>query len=1733
MNKNFTQKGLQTRHLSRNCFSWSWCFGLIFLLFSAGSYGQVMKYTFSQAAGTYSAITGGISPGANFTGTGIGTNAVSSAITLPFSFMFDGVEQTQIIISNNGFVTFGATAPTTITYNPIAATTAYNGAITAYGINLINSAVSGATPDITYTTTGTSPNREFVIEFKDVARTGITGDRLNFQIRLSETTNNIRIIYGTQAVTTTTTTATNSGVVGLRGSNNSIFSARQVTGTAPYNTWLTSGSSADNGSTPTQTALGVSNGANGANSMRLNSSISPSSGLTYTWQPVTTSFYQTLPYSQNFNTWSNLFAVRDNPGNGIIINPACGNVSWRNVGETTANSLWSSATNGTPTLTTNQGTGAASFFNYGAVSGRMGYMDIYLDLSPSGNKTMTFDMINGDSGTSVTGLNILLSTDGGATFTAVTGHTTTTISSWTNQTVNLGSATSSTCVLRFQATSKYGSYNLGIDNISVTASSCGMPTATNISSITTTGAKLGWTAPTSVPINGYDIFYSTTNTAPIASTNPTINNNSTTTNTISGLTTATLYYWWVRSDCNSETSNWVSGGSFTTACDVPNPPASISTSAVSSTGLTVNFTAASPAPTGYTLFVSTGNTITTPPTPVNGTTYVNGTSYTFGGQSYTCVSNPTTTAALVLTGASNTQFNYFLFSQNTTNSCSGAPYYSTGVTTTATTCAATPTSANNTSITSSGATLGWTASVAGGGAGTINYTVNIFSDSGRTTHIAGSPFASTTSVSQVVTGLNSNTTYWTRIVANNGSCASGNLQSSFTTLCLPATVESTTPASRCGSGTVTLSATPSSGSAIRWFSVATGGTSLGTSLSFTTPSISATTIYYAEAFNGSCISTRVAVTATVTTPPALTLSSSSASICSGSSSSVVSLTAGASDYDIFNWVPSTNVSGNSTTGWTFNPTAGEYYVLEAINSITGCNEIAGFEVTINPAPNAVTVSNLDATICAGSKQTLTASGGSYTNITVFSEDFEADPTGWTTTNTSTGGTPANAAWTRYLSDPGVFGSNDDSVFIITDSDAQGSGGTTNTTLVSPAFSLMGHTSASLSFFHNYQDWDTDDVAKVQVSTNGTTWTDIQTYATDTGSDAVFSQATINLNSYVGNVSVRLRFIYTGTNSLYWAIDNVVVSASGTAPITWSPTTNLFTDAACTTAYTGTAATTVFAKPSETITYTATGTLGSCSKTDTVTYTVTSATYDPALYSANTPANWSEAPAANKDIVINGNLATSGNLSGCSCMVQSGNVVVNSGHSLVLTNELNVAGGSVTFENNSNLVQTNPVANTGNITYKRNSSALMRLDYTLWSSPVAGQNLKAFSPNTLSPRFYVYDETSTTGNTTTNNGTYVTVLNASNESTYNFISGKGYLIRTPNNHPTTPTVYNGVFSGVPNNGNYSFTLSNALNGYNLVGNPYPSSIDLNAFFTANTAVQSTVWFWRKSNGAVGDGYVTANNLGYTFPGQSADGATNIAIRPGQGFFVKATGAGSVSFNNGMRSTNTTSTFFRNSVSEMPSRIWLQVANSEEVLASALVGYTSLATLGVDAGFDSKPFGGNASLVSLIETEGYAIQGRSSFEVSDQVALGFKAETAGNYSIAIANKDGVFASGQAIYLQDLAQNSTHDFATGAYNFVSGVGTFNNRFRIVYETQTLGIDDVTANNAYVFDNNGVLTVASSKEEIKSVVIYDIQGRMLLKASDINANQWKATAMTKNNQVLLVKVTTATGISTTKTIF
>ncbi len=67
-------------------------------------------------------------------------------------------------------------------------------------------------------------------------------------------------------------------------------------------------------------------------------------------------------------------------------------------------------------------------------------------------------------------------------------------------------------------------------------------------------------------------------------------------------------------------------------------------------------------------------------------------------------------------------------------------------------------------------------------------------------------------------------------------------------------VVSTTPATRCGTGTLTLGASASGGSTLNWYTAASGGASQGTGPSFTTGSISATTNYFVAASAGTTLS---------------------------------------------------------------------------------------------------------------------------------------------------------------------------------------------------------------------------------------------------------------------------------------------------------------------------------------------------------------------------------------------------------------------------------------------------------------------------------------------------------------------------------------------------------------------------------------------------------------------------------------------------------------------------------------------------------------------------------------------------------------------------------------------------------------------------------------------------------------------------------------------------------------
>ena len=151
---------------------------------------------------------------------------------------------------------------------------------------------------------------------------------------------------------------------------------------------------------------------------------------------------------------------------------------------------------------------------------------------------------------------------------------------------------------------------------------------------------------------------------------------------------------------------------------------------------------------------------------------------------------------------------------------------------------------------------------------TGSVTLNATSSAGSTIWYAnasgGSALATTNNF--VTPSISGTTTYY--VEASTGSCTSPRTAVIATVNTTPI-VTSTTPATRCDSGTVTVGAVANSGT-LNWYAAASGGTSLGTGTSFITPSLTGTTTYYVDASNATCTSARIAVTATVNVTPTIT-----------------------------------------------------------------------------------------------------------------------------------------------------------------------------------------------------------------------------------------------------------------------------------------------------------------------------------------------------------------------------------------------------------------------------------------------------------------------------------------------------------------------------------------------------------------------------------------------------------------------------------------------------------------------------------------------------------------------------------------------------------------------------------------------------------------------------------------------------------------------------------------------
>jgi hypothetical protein len=557
-------------------------------------------------------------------------------------------------------------------------------------------------------------------------------------------------------------------------------------------------------------------------------------------------------------------------------------------------------------------------------------------------------------------------------------------------------------------------------------------------------------------------------------------------------------------------------------------------------------------------------------------------------------------------------------------------------------------------------------------------------------------------------------------------------------------------------------------------------------------------------------------------------------------------------------------------------------------------------------------------------------------------------------------------------------------------------------------------------------------------------------------------------------------------------------------------------------------------------------------------------------------SWSPSvPSSNDLAIINGNYSTSsnGDLNACSLTINSGfTLTIEAGKFVIIQNNLDIKGILDVLDKGS-LVMVNDlgvVTNTGTTNIHRFTTSFKQYDYTYWSTPIISTTIATTFPTWNTGYAYEY----LPANFFDGNGDNVDDDN----NDWSFVSAmapaKGYIIMVPT--PTTGPGSNNpsevVFSGKVNNGVQKVT-GVITGGTYLLGNPYPSALDADAFLSYNAgAIDGTLYFWTHNTamqlasgigaGKAGygryaytsDDYASYNGVGGTATAAAISGGVipTGKIASCQGFFATTNativGANEIVFNNSMRlgsggTTLSNSQFFKTKRPKgtiEKNRIWLNLSNEEGAFKQTLLGYVTGATNDNEGRFDGESYDGNEYIdfYSVNQDKNLVIQGRAlPFDDNDQVPLGYSTYIEGAFNINIEQVDGVLTN-QDVFIEDKLTNTEFNLKNGNYTFNTEVGTFNDRFVLKYKpsSKTLGIEDFDAqgNKVLVAVKYKQIKVNSFAETIKNVVVYDLLGRQLYQKENVNSNELVITDFVSSNQALIVKTTLQNGtIATNKIVF
>ncbi len=365
------------------------------------------------------------------------------------------------------------------------------------------------------------------------------------------------------------------------------------------------------------------------------------------------------------------------------------------------------------------------------------------------------------------------------------------------------------------------------------------------------------------------------------------------------------------------------------------------------------------------------------------------------------------------------------------------------------------------------------------------------------------------------------------------------------------------------------------------------------------------------------------------------------------------------------------------------------------------------------------------------------------------------------------------------------------------------------------------------------------------------------------------------------------------------------------------------------------------------------------------------------------------------------------------------------------------------------------------------------------------------------------------------------LTYSNTEISTLDAGIGYKAASTDNSTFT-------FTGSPTTGNLNVPISKTGSAYeiwNLIGNPYPSYINLEDFLTANItefdASTAAIYGYDadNSNGS----YWTIWNFAY------AAANPNTLIAPGQGFFVSSKdGGGTVSFTPSMQTSGNSDDFIAGRNDNAP-EFGSIVLNSTDKSFSTDLYFTNNASLGLDVGYDASHFDGAPSdfaiyseLVNDNNGKDMAIQAINFNDANNNtiVPLGVNVSEGEQATISLTDSN----ISVNIYLEDVATNTFTLLNTSDYTFtpsssISDTGRFYLRFDMT--TLSTNESDLETIQVYSDYNNDQIVIKGILTSETQVTLFDMQGRQILSDKLNNRNSTNTLSTTNfSSGVYMVKI-------------